>query len=348
MQSGILSFEEQIPYPNPSLAQEFGFEQRVLTSFAAQLYLRKALNQVHQMLYDPSKSQQSQLPQVLQGNFNIARYIEGALEMKFVPPEFRFHEEDPPATDILAARLRAKYWGAQVITFRPFIKQILHFNVQKSATDSPVPALGDFRSDLAVPVIGPEVTTEKDIDARVIEYARKGIFALIQSTRAFHGLGPQRFIITNVFGTAHAYVSLLLWMFRLANKSSSQWGNLLVLSAVYKDPILNRFIPEKLMRDLLSRTISFFKMVAHSTSALSIDMRILQGLERELFYPSRVDILHPNSSFSSSTTNETLTLAPMVSPAPPPLLQTASAPPMHHGILPPPPPVSHPSMSQPS
>ncbi|KAB5555007.1 hypothetical protein GE09DRAFT_147122 [Coniochaeta sp. 2T2.1] len=332
VQSGILNFEEHIPYPNPSLATGYGgFEQRVLTSFSAQLYLRKALNQVHQMLYDPSKTQQSPLPHVLADNFDMTEFTEASLDMRFLPPEFQFHEDDPPANDILAARLRAKYWGLQVITFRPFIKQILHFNVPETAADSQVPASGDFRSDISIPVIGPEVTTENDMDPRIIEYAKKGIFALIQSTRAFHGLGPQRFIITNVFGTAHA-----------------QWGNLLVLSAVYKDPILSRFVSEKLMRELLSKTISFFKMVSHASSALSIDMRILQGLERELFYPSRVDILQPNSSFSSTTTNETLTLAPMVSPAPPPPLQTSSAPPMHHGILPPPRPMPQPSMSQPS
>lgn len=122
------------------------------------------------------------------------------------------------------------------------------------------------------------------------------------------------------------------------NSSTRQWGNLLVLSAVYKDPILNKFIPERTLRDLLSKTIAFFKMVAHSSSALSIDMRILQGLDRELFYP-RVDIPGPNSSFSSTTTTDTLTLAPMVSSAPGPM-QAPGAP--MDGILPPPPPpMSH-------
>ena len=32
----------------------------------------------------------------------------------------------------------------------------------------------------------------------------KGVKALIESTRAFHGVEDKRFIITNVFGTAHA------------------------------------------------------------------------------------------------------------------------------------------------
>ena len=45
-----------------------------------------------------------------------------------------------------------------------------------------------------------------DIDEVVFENAKKGIDAVIKSTVAFHGLEDKRFIITNVFGTAHAYV----------------------------------------------------------------------------------------------------------------------------------------------
>lgn len=67
------------------------------------------------------------------------------------------------------------------------------------------------------------------------------------------------------------------------NSSVRQWSNLLVLSAAYKDPILNQFISETTLRGLFSNTISFFELAAHSTSALSIDMRILQRLKRELF-----------------------------------------------------------------
>lgn len=112
--------------------------------------------------------------------------------MRFVPPEFKFDKNDPPATDILSALLRAKYWGALAITFRPFIKQIVHCSQQRTMLNSPAA------------VIGPEATLANDIDPNIIEYARRGMHALIQSTQAFHGLGPRRFIITNVFGTAHA------------------------------------------------------------------------------------------------------------------------------------------------
>ncbi|OIW24973.1 hypothetical protein CONLIGDRAFT_684864 [Coniochaeta ligniaria NRRL 30616] len=101
------------------------------------------------------------------------------------------YPSDPPAADILAARLRAKYWGSR---YRPFIRQIMHFNFQRTTLASPVPITGDFRSDLAVPVIGPQAAIENDINPEIIEHAQKGILALIESTKSFHGLKDERFI----------------------------------------------------------------------------------------------------------------------------------------------------------
>ncbi|CZR69384.1 uncharacterized protein PAC_19284 [Phialocephala subalpina] len=85
-------------------------------------------------------------------------------------------ERSPPATDILTARLRAKFYGAQVITYRPYVQKIL---------------------ELSSPG-----TVSSDRSARAV-YAirREGSKALINSTRAFHGLGGRRLIMTNVWGT---------------------------------------------------------------------------------------------------------------------------------------------------
>ncbi|KAK3933897.1 hypothetical protein QBC46DRAFT_274875, partial [Diplogelasinospora grovesii] len=131
----------------------------------------------------------------------------------------------------------------------------------------------EFRSDVMVPAIGADARTPGDIPEQVIEYAAKGILALIESTRAFHNVEDKRFIITNVFGTAHA-----------------QWGNLPTLAAAFKDPILSAYIDENTLKELFSRTIAFFKLIAQPTSALAIDMRILEGLERELWNRS-VDMM---------------------------------------------------------
>lgn len=203
-QSHILAYEDMMPYPNLALAKTHGFDGRVLSSYLAQLYLRKSLNSIHGMLYNPDKEVNLANPGGAPGG-DVLEYIENSLDMRFVPQEFKFRPEDPPAKDILSARLRAKYWGAQVITYRHFVREILDFNFKKNRSSEPRgPVLGGFRSGINVPMISPNAKTMNDISLEFIECARKGVKALIESTRAFHGLEEKRFIVTNVFGTSHA------------------------------------------------------------------------------------------------------------------------------------------------
>ncbi len=113
------------------------------------------------------------------------------------------------AEDILGARLRAKYYGAQVITYRHFVLKILEMSSAPSPTAEQVS--NEFISGVEAPRVDRNATKIKDIDHKVLEYARNGLKALIHSTRAFHGLGDpgtDRLIVTNVWGTAHAYVDL--------------------------------------------------------------------------------------------------------------------------------------------
>ncbi|KAI1041745.1 hypothetical protein LB505_010259 [Fusarium chuoi] len=275
--SGLLSYEDDMPHPNMSLLE--GFNQRILDSYPGQLYLRTHLNSIHRMFYapeDPAKPGKDKFR-------NVGVVSDAVSGMHWVAPSFAFREDDPPADDILAARLRAKYWGAQVITYRPFIRQILQFShsIKNHASSPNFPSVSsEFRQDITAPVIHPKARTHGDIDPQVVELAKKGIKALIESTRAFHGLGDRRPIITNIFGTAHA-----------------QWGNLLILSAAFRDPILHTYVDEELLRTLFHKTIQFLRQSATATSALRTDMHILEGLQRDLFsYDPRT-----NSSFSSGT-----------------------------------------------
>ncbi|KAI8396497.1 hypothetical protein FOFC_21045 [Fusarium oxysporum] len=229
--SGLLSYEDDMPHPNMSLLE--GFNQRILDSYPGQLYLRTHLNSIHRMFYapeDPAKPGKDKFR-------NVGVVSDAVSGMHWVAPSFAFREDDPPADDILAARLRAKYWGAQVITYRPFIRQILHFShsIKNHASSPNFPSVSsEFRQDITAPVIHPKARTHGDVDPQVVELAKKGIKALIESTRAFHGLGDRRPIITNIFGTAHA-----------------QWGNLLILSAAFRDPILHTYVDEELLRTLV-------------------------------------------------------------------------------------------------
>ncbi|EXL39184.1 hypothetical protein FOCG_18203 [Fusarium oxysporum f. sp. radicis-lycopersici 26381] len=275
--SGLLSYEDDMPHPNMSLLE--GFDQRILDSYPGQLYLRTHLNRIHRMFYapeDPAKPCKDKFR-------NVDLVSDAVSGMRWVSSSFAFREDDPPADDILAARLRAKYWGAQVITYRPFIRQILQFShsIKNYASCPNFPSVSsEFRQDVTAPVIHPKARTHGDIDPQVVELAKKGIKALIESTRAFHGLGDKRPIITNVFGTAHA-----------------QWGNLLILSAAFRDPILGTYVNEELLRTLFHKTIQFLRQSATATSALRTDMHILEGLQKDLFsYDPRT-----NSSFSIGT-----------------------------------------------
>ena len=189
-----MQHEDQMPYPNLVLANGQGFSERVLEGYSAQLYLRKKLNQVHNLLYDQRKSGD---PRLMVQDMEIdagIRSIQSELKESkhvWVPGVYQWNDEDPPAPDILSARLRAKYWGSQVIIYRVYIRAILEGDVGP-------PQWGSMDAGVNGQMLSP-------IDPRIVQSAQLGIRALIESTRAFHGLdGSQRLIITNVFGTAHA------------------------------------------------------------------------------------------------------------------------------------------------
>ncbi|KAL7945666.1 hypothetical protein V8C42DRAFT_353212 [Trichoderma barbatum] len=285
--SGLLQYENDMPQPNMSLLQ--GFDQRVVDSYPAQLYLRTHLNSIHRMFYSPDDSSKPE------GLKNVGLVAGGVSGMRWVPASFRFHEADPPASDILSARLRAKYWGAQMITYRPFVRQILQwsFEVKRHPSSPHIPVMSEYRDGIIAPYIRPDTKTPSQLDPSIIELARKGVVALIESTKAFHGLGEKRPIITNVFGTAHA-----------------QWGNLLVLSAAFKDPVLHKFVDDGLLRNLFHKTIAFLRQSATHTSSLRIDMHILEGLQRDLFPMDG----RTASSFSSSNPSHHTPKLPIAAP----------------------------------
>jgi hypothetical protein len=281
--SGLLSYEDDMPRPDMKLLDHSG---RVADSYNAQLYLRKHLNSIHRMFYaptDPSKDNNTERYR------NVNLVAESVSSMSWVSPRFRFDETDPPANELLAARLRAKYWGAQMITYRPFVRQILNFSYStKMNPSSPnLPLDSEFRKEVDAPVINPDARSADDIQPAIIELAKKAIKALVESTRAFHALdevGNKRPIITNVYGTAHA-----------------QWGNLLVLTACWQNPILRQYVDGHLLQYLYKRTIRFLHQSATATSSLRIDLNILKGLYQD-FWPEDPPTGSSFSSHSSAPT----------------------------------------------
>ncbi|KAH8761579.1 hypothetical protein F5883DRAFT_678219, partial [Diaporthe sp. PMI_573] len=261
--SGILQYEDILPYPDLIVLREtLGFSDAVAYSYAAQLYLRKRLNKITGSLYDPNNKPNAETQKEILAEIEADLGENSTLWLG----EYNFDRDGPPAKDILAARIRAKFWGANVITYRPSMKAVLEMGHKRSNTSSEDPERAIPSKDGGGWATGrSDARSPSFIDQVVFENAKKGIDAVIKSTMAFHGLEDRRFIITNVFGTAHA-----------------QWGNLITLTAAYHDPLMGNFVNEGQLRQLLRITIDWFKIVAQDSSSLAVDLRVLEGLEEGL------------------------------------------------------------------
>lgn len=93
-------------------------------------------------------------------------------------PNLAWRDDDPPSTDILEARLRAKMYGAEVITTRHFLRMVL--NSQYDGGKNMV------------------------ISPQIMEFARQCIRAMFHSAQAFWGVPQKRLVVTNAWGTSHA------------------------------------------------------------------------------------------------------------------------------------------------
>lgn len=116
--------------------------------------------------------------------------VDSIPNMNTVAPSMVWKEDDPPANDILSARLRAKYYGTEVITYRPFLKMVMNRPSRLAQVSRDNPAASNTPGEV--------------LPRKILDYAKLCIRAMENSTRAFHGMGGGRLIVTNVWGTAHA------------------------------------------------------------------------------------------------------------------------------------------------
>lgn len=173
----------------------------ILMFYTAQLWLRRKLNEVHRQMYgtDCVNQSLSQVQEMLQGHESILTAWRDCL-----PPELAWKDDDPPPSDILAARLRAKYWGARYVINRPFLDFGLHI--------LPGMKVGGTLEELARDGYGSkrdkaEVHLFKAIEQlgerEVWRASARCVHAAMKSTVAFDGV-KDRLIVTNIHGTAHA------------------------------------------------------------------------------------------------------------------------------------------------
>lgn len=240
----------------------------------------------------------------------IARELDLQLEQwkLHLPEPLRWEESDPPSADINAARLRAKYFGARYIIHRPFVYHAIHggdgvynapCNSRTFSTSSPsemsqsspsatTPGgfnpLGNIAGGGRRISIAGEGERMELAPVSLETSCRKCIDSAICSTTAFHAFSPDvnRPIITNVFGTAHAYSPLFPPLFRLWLMYYRQFGNLLVLQAASQSPTLKNMIPQHVLAELFQKTIYWLQTLSPISSALRHDAQILENAAAKL------------------------------------------------------------------
>ena len=145
--------------------------------------------------------------------------------MQIKSPEMAWNDNDYITSDINAARMRAKYYGAKVIISRPTLFAALHdawSTISIRQSESPLPGHGSA-SQQSSPTVShgynstglqqqgshtdspaqPEIPSVNQLKPEIYHGVRVCIHAAIRSTTAFDGVAP-RLIVTNIFGTGHA------------------------------------------------------------------------------------------------------------------------------------------------
>ena len=131
---------------------------------------------------------------------------------KTLPTVLSWDDSDPPASDINAARMRAKYYGARYIINRPFLRfAVLNMSPQPieflSEQDSP----HDDAEFNHHSIYGSDIVENKSqhpqdkrVDKqKILRAAKRCIDAAMNSTVALDNVDG-RLIVTNIWGTSHA------------------------------------------------------------------------------------------------------------------------------------------------
>ncbi|KAK5108816.1 hypothetical protein LTR62_007790 [Meristemomyces frigidus] len=232
--------------------------------YTAQLFLRRKLNQVHREMYGSG---------CLHQPLDHVRDMLGSYESllyswrESLPVGYKWDDRDPPATCKLAARLRAKYYGARYLVNRPYLDYALHImpGVQSGRT------VREIAKDVhGAPRHAADIHIFEAIwqmpEAEILQACKRCIEAAMQSTTALDGVPEDEMIVTNIHGTAHA-----------------QFGNMLVLAAAYYSKHLNSLVPATRFKTLLERTIAFTGKAAGFSPTCKVDSEILEDLHWTLF-----------------------------------------------------------------
>jgi hypothetical protein len=213
--SGLERYEDVIPWPlhvpghtafESLFRSHSAFEPVIsgydmLLHYTAQIWLRKLLNRIQRQLHGSECLHLSH-----EELRNVVRNHQRALQLwrTSLPAALCWSDDNVPASNILAARLRAKYWGACVVANRPILDYAIHImpNVkQKSDIESvAVDARGAPRRKSEIELFKSIFDMPEDEISRAVKLCLQ---AAVHSTLAFDGVSGMP-IVTNTFGTAHA------------------------------------------------------------------------------------------------------------------------------------------------
>ncbi|KAL8990997.1 MAG: hypothetical protein Q9177_000476 [Variospora cf. flavescens] len=298
---GFMDDFEKADMPNSAIPY-----QKIMWYYSGQIHIRNMLNKIQSELYPPEGKH---LPSLLDDSASLTqasdkeRAVRGtALRDHFhdrlkawrdlLPIGLQWSDDDPPSSDINTARLRAKYYGAQYIIHRPFLRHALDHNMNFHDPPSPhANAVAAYRNrslsfspqamERKHSSMGPPGPTQKEKihQAEILQSARTCVAAAVQSTEAFDNIiNHQRLIVTNIFGTAHA-----------------QFGNMLVLATTYKSH-LSFLIERPKLEHLFRRTINFLKGLEPISATLGQDALILEKLREVVIDDSSSHSFHSDMS----------------------------------------------------
>lgn len=310
--SEISKYQDEVAYPSGvyervtldsnSAYNESSDSDIFMFIYSSQIHLRVILNQAHNNLYSNktgAKHQKTNGPtgHDLKDIASTATLHADILTTwrNLLPPALIWDDNEPPSTDLNVARLRAKYYGGMYMILRPYLHIAVHdielppnpptsSSTWSSQTSSPA-AMAD---SVTTPTYrhrsrGGIVDLSQDQN-QVLEVALACINSAIQSTIAFDRVGAdpstpynrcidtprERLILTNIFGTLHA-----------------QFGNMLVLAAVYSKTSLRSHLPQdtltrETLRNLFRRTIKMLRQVSPNSPVLEVDAVILEHIHKDI------------------------------------------------------------------
>ncbi|KAF2268499.1 hypothetical protein CC78DRAFT_372218 [Lojkania enalia] len=308
--SEISKFQEEISYPSgvfEKFPESIQFDdtnehEKTMWTYSSQIHLRVILNEAHNTLYGKatttgdSRGGRKKPPGL---DVNNIKEVAAAARVhadillswrRLLPQQLAWNDDDPPATDINIARLRAKFYGGHYMILRPFLFIAAHEielppgpPVSSSAWSSQTSSPAAYAESSATSTGHHRGLMDLNIEqTSVLTVAFQCIESAIRSTIAFdrvyeppdkeykpyESTPERRPILTNIFGTLHA-----------------QFGNMLVLAAVYKSRLRSHLptdtkLTKKNLELLFKRTIKVLSNVAPNSPILAVDVEILKNVQK--------------------------------------------------------------------